>query len=100
VGARNALLHQVQWQKLLILSGLAIQWGAVGDVGMVVSLHGNKDVSVAGTLPQRVSSCLATLDTFLCQPHAVLTSYVRAESTCTTSNTTSLRQLVAHILGM
>ena len=86
------------------MSGLAIQWGAVGDVGIAFTLlRGNSDASIGGTLPQRMSSCLATLDEFLCQPYAVVSSFVLAESTRTKSDTAassaSLREVVAHILG-
>ena len=85
---------------LLILSGLAIQWGAVADVGIVANLYGNKEVTVGGTLPQPVNSCLATLDLFLCQPHAVLSCFVPAASTQPTAvHTDALGEVVAHILG-
>jgi len=88
-------------------AGLAIQWGAVGDVGMLANLcHGNSDdVSIGGTQPQRVRSCLSTLDQFLSQSEsAVLSSFVPAESTRTASDTSasssaSPRHVVAHILG-
>ena len=83
---------------------MAIQWGAVGDVGIAMALlHGNSLASIGGTLPQRMSSCLSTLDQFLWQPHAVLSSFVLAESTRgkadSASSSASLRDIVAHILG-
>ena len=86
------------------LTGLAIQWGAIGDVGVIYELaRGNSDASVCGTLLQPISSCLETLDQFLCQPHAVLTCYVLAESSRaksdTASSSASLRDVVARILG-
>ena len=86
------------------LAGLAIQWGAVGDVGIAFALlRGDSSASIGGTLPQRMSSCLATLNPFLCQPHAVLSSFVLAESTRTKSDAgasaASLREVVAHVLG-
>jgi len=89
---------------MLFVSGLAIQWGAVDDVGIVVNFHGNySDVTVGGTQPQRISSCLSTLDQLLCQSHhsAVLSSFVLAESTNAKSDDTSssLAQVIAHILG-
>ena len=66
-------------------------------------LRGNNTASIGGTLPQRMSSCLAALDQFLCQPDAVLSSFVLAESTRgkadTASTSASLRDAVAHILG-
>jgi len=82
------------------MAGLAIQWGAVADVGLVVDLHGSSDGTVGGTQPQRMNSCLSTLDQFLSQPHAVLSSFVRAEFTrSNTSETASLRDVIAQVLG-
>jgi len=83
---------------------VAIQWGAVGDVGIAFNLlKGDNEASIGGTLPQRMSSCLATMDQFLSQPHAVVSSFVLAESTRTKSDkaasSASLRKVVAHILG-
>jgi len=85
------------------IAGLAIQWGAVGDVGIAFALlRGDSNATIGGTLPQRMSSCLGTLDLFLSQPHAVVSSFVLAESTRAKSDTASaasLRDVVAHILG-
>ena len=61
------------------LPGVAIQWGAIGDVGLVLETMGDNETVVGGTLPQRMSSCLATMDNFLQQPHPVLASMVLAE---------------------
>ncbi|KAJ9575473.1 hypothetical protein L9F63_007678, partial [Diploptera punctata] len=60
------------------LPGVAIQWGAIGDVGLVLETMGDNETVVGGTLPQRMSSCLATMDNFLQQPHPVA-SMVLAE---------------------
>ena len=58
---------------------------------------------VGGTLPQRVSSCLQTLDSFLTQPHPVCSSFVLAEKITKVkadqSGSHDLVQAVAHILG-
>uniref|UniRef100_A0ABI7YC33 Fatty acid synthase n=1 Tax=Felis catus TaxID=9685 RepID=A0ABI7YC33_FELCA len=86
------------------LPGLAIQWGAVGDVGIVLESMGSNDVVIGGTLPQRIASCLEVLDVFLNQPHPVLSSFVLAEKKATAHNDSSSRQdpmeAVAHILGI
>ncbi|XP_042306938.1 fatty acid synthase isoform X1 [Sceloporus undulatus] len=85
------------------LPGLAIQWGAVGDVGVVLETMGSNDTVVGGTLPQRISSCLDVLDHFLNQPHPVMSSFVLAEKLLTKSDGGSQRDLVeavAHILGV
>ncbi|XP_053145655.1 fatty acid synthase [Hemicordylus capensis] len=85
------------------LPGLAVQWGAIGDVGIVLETMGSNDTVVGGTLPQRISSCLEVLDHFLNQPHPVMSSFVLAEKVVTRSNEGSQRDLVeavAHILGV
>jgi len=82
--------------------GLAIQWGLIGDVGLFIDQLGDNDTTFLGTVPQRISSCLATMDQLLCQPHAVVSSFVLSESNsgkADTTSTASLRDVVAHIFG-
>lgn len=84
------------------LPGLAIQWGAIGDVGVVLDTMGSNDTVIGGTLPQRITSCLEVLDLFLCQQSPVMSSFVLAERTMAKSEAGSQRNLVdavAHILG-
>ncbi|XP_069728923.1 fatty acid synthase [Phaenicophaeus curvirostris] len=85
------------------LPGLAIQWGAIGDVGVLVKTIGNKDVVVGGTVPQPISSCLEVLDVFLNQPHPVMSSFILAEKVSVKSDGGSQRDLVeavGNILGI
>ncbi|NXF89098.1 FAS synthase, partial [Eubucco bourcierii] len=85
------------------LPGLAIQWGAIGDVGILLKTMGNKEIVVGGTIPQQISSCLEVLDTFLNQPHPVMSSFVLAEKISVKSEGGGQRDLVeavAHILGV
>ncbi|NWR04682.1 FAS synthase, partial [Paradoxornis webbianus] len=85
------------------LPGLAIQWGAIGDVGILVKTMGNKDIVVGGTIPQQMSSCLEVLDVFLNQPHPVMSSFVLAEKVSAKAEGGGQRDLVeavAHILGV
>ena len=80
-----------------------MQWGAVGDVGIVLDTMGGNDTVVGGTLPQRISSCLTALDQFLNLSHPVVSSLVLAEKQGKgkgdTSDKASLVNSVAHILG-
>lgn len=39
--------------------GIAIQWGAIGDVGVILENMGDNNTVVGGTLPQRYLSLLA-----------------------------------------
>uniref|UniRef100_A0A2K5Q2X1 Fatty acid synthase n=2 Tax=Cebus imitator TaxID=2715852 RepID=A0A2K5Q2X1_CEBIM len=85
------------------LPGLAVQWGAIGDVGVVMETRGTNNTVIGGTLPQRMVSCLEVLDLFLNQPHAVLSSFVLAEKASAYKDGDSQRDLVkavAHILGI
>lgn len=84
-------------------AGLAVQWGAIGDVGVIMEAMGNNDTVIGGTVPQRIISCLEVLDLFLSQPHPVLSSFVLAEKAeVARSDGDGQRDLlkaVAHILG-
>ncbi|XP_069807612.1 fatty acid synthase isoform X2 [Dendropsophus ebraccatus] len=86
------------------LPGLAVQWGAIGDVGVVLETMGSNDTVIGGTLPQRISSCLEVLDQFLNQPHPVMSSFVLAEKTVSVktkgAGQQDLVEAVAHILGV
>jgi len=60
--------------------GLAIAWGAIGDVGVVYERMRGSSL-IGGTLPQPLTSCLAVLDTFLHSQYkagnAILSSTLR-----------------------
>ncbi|XP_037572178.2 fatty acid synthase [Dermacentor silvarum] len=83
------------------LPGLAIQWGPIGDVGVVHDVMG-ADVTVAGLMPQPINSCLAVLDYFLSQNHPVVSCFVKSSPSSTLDNRDKrdLAQSVLHILGI
>uniref|UniRef100_A0A914ZHK0 Fatty acid synthase n=1 Tax=Parascaris univalens TaxID=6257 RepID=A0A914ZHK0_PARUN len=81
--------------------GIAIQWGAVGDVGVILENMGDNNTVVGGTLPQRIPSCLAALDLFLTWNHPIVASYVKADMSAKKSaGGGNLLQTIAHILGV
>uniref|UniRef100_A0A4X2LHQ6 Fatty acid synthase n=1 Tax=Vombatus ursinus TaxID=29139 RepID=A0A4X2LHQ6_VOMUR len=86
------------------LPGLAVQWGAIGDVGIVLEATGTNDTVIGGTLPQRISSCLEVLDLFLNQNHPVMSSFVLAEKKVVShgdgDGQKDLVKAVVHILGI
>ncbi|KAG5306378.1 FAS synthase, partial [Pseudoatta argentina] len=99
--ANSAMERIMEERQANGLPGLAIQWGAIGDVGLVIEMMGDNDTEVNGTLPQHMSSCLATIDIFLQQPHPVLGSMVLAEKLKTTDDhKADLIATIANILGV
>lgn len=57
--------------------GIAVQWGAIGDVGVILENMGDNNTVVGGTLPQRMPSCLSALDNFLSWNHPIVSSYIK-----------------------
>ncbi|XP_036143145.1 fatty acid synthase [Monomorium pharaonis] len=83
------------------LPGLAIQWGAVGDVGLVADMReDNKELVIGGTLQQKISCCLDELDKFLLQSRPIVSSMVVAEKKLRSSGLDSLIDTVANILDI
>ncbi|XP_036148675.1 fatty acid synthase isoform X2 [Monomorium pharaonis] len=83
------------------LPGLAIQWGAVGDVGLVADMQENdKELIIGGTLQQKISCCLDELDKFLLQTRPVVSSMVVAEKKSGSGEHDSPIKAVAGILDI
>lgn len=102
-GLANSAMERIcEARQAAGLPGVAIQWGAIGDVGLILETMGGNDTEVGGTLPQRISSCLSTMDIFLQQPNAVVASMVLAEKHKAGAdvNQVSLIDAVANILGI
>ncbi|XP_044740690.1 fatty acid synthase-like [Chrysoperla carnea] len=59
---------------------LAIQWGAIGEVGLVADMQDNDTIlEIGGTLQQKLNSCFDAMDIFLKQKSPVVASMVVAE---------------------
>ncbi|XP_014477063.1 PREDICTED: fatty acid synthase [Dinoponera quadriceps] len=80
-GMANSVMERICEKRVADgLPGLAIQWGAVGDVGLLAEQQeGSKELVISGTLQQSISSCLEKLEVFLLRDHAVVASVVIAE---------------------
>lgn len=80
-GMSNSIMERIcEIRALDGLPALAIQWGVVGDVGIVADMgKNNDDFSIIGTCQQGISSCLQQLDVFLNQPEPVVSSIVISE---------------------
>lgn len=101
-GLANSAMERIcEARQKIGLPATAIQWGAIGDTGLVLENLGDNDTVIGGTLPQRMASCLQTMDLFMQQPHAVLASMVVAEKRKTdTSGGMSLLASISNILGL
>ncbi|KAF5284901.1 hypothetical protein FQA39_LY16856 [Lamprigera yunnana] len=80
---------------------LAVQWGAIGDVGLVAEmLELQQEIEIGGVLQQRISSCLTVLDTFLNQDNPIVSSMMVGEKKRNTSAFGSVIDCVMNILGI
>ncbi|KYM98433.1 Fatty acid synthase [Cyphomyrmex costatus] len=83
------------------LPGLAIQWGAVGDVGLVADMQeDDKELIISGTLQQKISCCLIELDKFLLQSRPIVSSMVVAEKKVGCHGLGNLVETIANILDI
>lgn len=100
-GLANSAMERIcEARQAAGLPGTSIQWGAIGDTGLVIENLGDNETVIGGTLPQRMASCLQTMDLFMQQPHAVLASMIVAEKRKAESSGVSLVSCVANILGL
>ncbi|KAJ9600111.1 hypothetical protein L9F63_009587 [Diploptera punctata] len=101
-GMNNSIMERICEARVRDgLPALAVQWGAVGDVGLVADMQEeNTEIVIGGTLPQKINSCLEELDRFLKQPHPVVASMVVAEKRAGRSNSVDVVSSISNILGI
>lgn len=104
-GLANSIMERIIEQRARDkLPAKAIQWGAIGEVGLVAEMVGNKlDVEVAGTFQQRIASCLHVMDKLLMSPQPIVSSIVVADKNNDTDSqigTISLIKSVLKIMGI
>ena len=86
-------------EMLSFILGLAIQWGIIGEVG-VVHRHMGDDARIAGVGAQRVKSCLNILDVSCQLKQPVVCSYVVSDSSRKAGDLGDTLQQLARIFGM
>lgn len=80
-GMANSIMERTMEQRAKLgLPAKVIQWGAVGDVGLLASLQErNMEMTIGGTLPQRITNCLEVLDCLLNVNETIVSSMIVAE---------------------
>lgn len=102
-GMANSVMERIVEQRHRDgLPAKAIQWGAVGEVGLVADMAEDRiDMEIGGTLQQRISSCLIELDpllTIVNEP--VVSSMVVAEKLAGSDGKGNLIESVLNIMGI
>ncbi|XP_051154827.1 fatty acid synthase [Leptopilina boulardi] len=83
------------------LPALAVEWGAVGDVGLVAEMQeDHKELVIGGTLQQTIISCLKELDGFMRQDKPIVASMVVAEKRAGGAGATNIVDAVLNIMGL
>ncbi|KAF7987806.1 hypothetical protein HCN44_003669 [Aphidius gifuensis] len=101
-GMSNSIMERICETRVSEgLPALAIQWGAVGDVGLVADmLDDHKEIVIGGTLQQSILSCLHELDSFLDQSEPIVSSMVVAEKRAGGSGALNVVDTVLNIMGL
>ncbi|KAJ3652436.1 hypothetical protein Zmor_018400 [Zophobas morio] len=100
-GMANSVMERIcENRKRDGLPAVAIQWGAIGEVGLVAKMQKeNKELVIGGTLQQKISSCLEVLDILIKHNYPVVSSMVVAEK-YQKSGLLSAVEAVAHVMGI
>lgn len=101
-GMANSIMERIIEQRHKDgLPGKAVQYGAVGQVGLVAAMQEEKiDLEIGGTLPQRISSCIEVLDTLLTIDDPVTSSMVVAEKRSDSFHGAGIIDAIVHIMGI
>ncbi|XP_045465555.1 fatty acid synthase-like [Harmonia axyridis] len=102
-GMANSIMERIcERRKKEGFPALVIQWGAVGDVGLVAEMMEEQtEMEIGGTLQQRITSCLQVMDTFLRQKEAtIVASMLVAEKRSGSGGADNIVDAVANILGI
>lgn len=101
-GYANSVMERICEQRRRDgLHGLAIQWGAIGDVGVAFDNLGGNEAVIGGTIPQRMPSCFATLSKLLASPFSVCLSILQADRrSFSAGKKGDLVKTILHVLGI
>lgn len=101
-GLANSIMERiVEQRQAQNLPAKAIQWGAVGDVGLLADLQEKNDnMTISGSLPQSITSCIEVLDLLLTSDQAIVASMVVAEKKLVEFQKDNVIEALFNILGI
>lgn len=101
-GMANSVMERIMEQRHnLGLPAKAIQWGAVGEVGLVADMQEDKlDMEIGGTLQQRISSCLEELDPLISVKQPLVSSMVVAEKRYSAGGKGNILEMIMNIMSI
>lgn len=101
-GFANSTMERICEQRRVDgLHGFAIQWGPIGDVGYIIDNVRGNEIVVCGSIPQRMPSCLSSLDRLLQTSHSVCSNLIKLDYVLEAGGgKASLIKTVANILGV
>jgi len=78
-----------------------IQWGAIGEVGLVAAIAKDKlDMEIGGTIMQTISSCLEELDRLILNEHPIVSSMVVAEKRDSNDSTGNIIDTIMNVMSI
>lgn len=101
-GLSNSVMERIiERRHELGLPAKAIQWGAIGDVGMLAEFQlCNLDKDIGGTLQQGIASCLEVLDRLLVSTDAIVSSMVVADKDVGEEGKRNIIDTILKIMGV
>jgi len=101
-GMANSVMERIIEDRICNqLPGKVIQWGAIGDVGMLADFQlANMDKDIGGTLPQPISSCLEVLDILLTSKDSIVSSTVVADRYLEDFRKGNVIDIILNIMGI
>lgn len=85
------------------LPALSVEWGVIGDTGIVAEMSQSNEMVLLGTRAQRLHSCFETLDQFLSDKMPVRISYIRhieSDSKKGKNECLNLISVISRLLGI
>ncbi|KAK0075162.1 hypothetical protein PV326_011833, partial [Microctonus aethiopoides] len=101
-GMSNSVMERICEKRVADgFPALAIQWGAIGDVGLVADMQdNNEELIIGGTLQQKISSCLRELNHLLTQESPIVGSMVVADKKVGGLNSLNVVDTVLNIMNV